>query len=124
MRARKNRERGQERPPEIPGYRVIEPAFAHGAYGVVWLARNKGKTWRAVKVVTLEKFGNDRAPYDREYDGVSRYREISDKHPGLIARRVCQRKIPELLLLRNGIGGCDRMRLGKIARYLQAVRFE
>jgi serine/threonine protein kinase len=73
-----------KRAPKIPGYRVVEPAFGHGAYGKVWLARNKSGEWRAVKVVLLESFGNDREPYDREYEGVSRYREVSDKHPGLL----------------------------------------
>ncbi len=69
---------------EIPGYHLVEPPFANGAYGKVWLARNKQGEWRAVKVVSLEGFENDHGPYDREHEGVTRYRAICDKHPGLL----------------------------------------
>jgi serine/threonine protein kinase len=91
---RANRTPRSERPPDIHGYRLVEPAFGHGAYGTVWLARNKSGDWRAVKVVSLEKFGDDRGPYDREYDGVTRYREISDKHPGLLRVEFVSEKFP------------------------------
>ena len=90
----KNRMSRTERPPEVDGYRVIEPAFGRGAYGTVWLARNKKGEWRAVKVVSQDKFGDDRGPYDREYEGVSRYREISNKHPGLLRVEFVSEKSP------------------------------
>ncbi|MGZ4961870.1 MAG: CHASE2 domain-containing protein [Limisphaerales bacterium] len=77
------RRRG-ERPLEIPGYRLVKPPIAQGAYGEVWLARNKQGEWRAIKVVSLEGFENDHGPYDREYEGITRYRAICDKHPGLL----------------------------------------
>lgn len=83
-----------ERPPTVPGYRLVEPPFGIGAYGAVWLARNKVGDWRAVKVVCLAKFGSDRGPYDREYEGVTRYREISDKHPGLLRVDFVSEKFP------------------------------
>lgn len=73
-----------EKPPEIPGYELFHPPFGEGAYGKVWLARNPKKEWRALKVIYLAKFDNRDAPYEREFNGVSRYKPISDQHPGLL----------------------------------------
>ena len=70
--------------PEISGYRLVQPPFGRGAYGSVWLAQSKRGEWRAVKVVSLDKFDNDPGPYDREFEGVTRYRDICDKHSGLL----------------------------------------
>ena len=70
--------------PETPGYELIKPPFGHGAYGRVWLARNRAGKWCAVKAIYLENFNNDTAPYDREYNGISKYKPVSDKHPGLL----------------------------------------
>jgi hypothetical protein len=84
----------KSRAPTIAGYHLVEPPIAHGAYGEVWLARSSGGQWRAVKVVSLQKFDNDAGPYDREYDGVSRYREICAKHPGLLRVECVSEKLP------------------------------
>lgn len=73
-----------EKAPEIPGYKLIHPPFGKGAYGKVWLAKNSTGQWRAVKVIYLKNFDNDAAPYDREFNGVNRYKPISDQHPGLL----------------------------------------
>ena len=73
-----------ERPPKIPGYTLFHPPFGEGAYGKVWLARNAKKEWRALKVIYLAKFDNRAAPYEREFNGISRYRPVSDQHPGLL----------------------------------------
>jgi CHASE2 domain-containing sensor protein len=73
-----------EKPPKIPGYKLFRPPFGEGSYGKVWLARNASKEWRAVKVVYLAKFGEHPAPYEREFKGISRYKSISDQHPGLL----------------------------------------
>lgn len=70
--------------PETPGYELVGPPFGHGAYGRVWLARDSAKKWCAVKAVYLENFNNDTVPYDREFNGVTRYMPVSDKHPGLL----------------------------------------
>ncbi len=78
--------------PEIPGYRLVEPPFGRGAYGTVWLAQNKRGEWRAVKVVSLDKFDNDSGPYDREFEGVTRYRDICDKHSGLLRVEFVSKK--------------------------------
>ncbi len=70
--------------PDTPGYELFHPPFAEGAYGKVWLARNTAGQWCALKVIYLAKFDNDPDPYEREYNGVQKYKPISDKHPGLL----------------------------------------
>ena len=73
-----------EKPPDILDYELAHPPFGRGAYGKVWLARNKAGQWRALKVIYLANFENDTDPYEREFNGVSRYKSISEKHPGLL----------------------------------------
>ena len=75
---------GPEQPPEIPGYKLFHPPIGEGAYGKVWLARNKAGQWRAVKVIYLAKFLGNPAPYERELAGVRKYQPISSRHPGLL----------------------------------------
>ncbi|HTV40083.1 MAG TPA: CHASE2 domain-containing protein [Candidatus Sulfotelmatobacter sp.] len=70
--------------PETPGYTLFHPPFGKGAYGNVWLAKNAAGQWRALKVIYLKHFDGDAAPYEREFNGVSRYKPVSDKHPGLL----------------------------------------
>ncbi len=69
--------------PVTPGYELVYPPFAEGAYGKVWLARRAGQ-WVALKVVYQSKFGNDPAPYEREFNGIQKYQLVCDKHPGLL----------------------------------------
>jgi hypothetical protein len=73
-----------EKPPEISGYELIHPPFGRGAYGKVWLARNEAGQWRALKVIYLANFENDADPYEREFNGISRYKPVSEKHSGLL----------------------------------------
>ena len=73
-----------DRLPETPDYELLSPPFGEGAYGKVWLARNAIGQWQALKVVYLTNFGDDSAPYEREFNGIRRYKPISDKHPGLL----------------------------------------
>jgi len=70
--------------PDTPGYKLMHPPFGEGAYGKVWLARNAAGDWRALKVVYQTKFGEDTAPYEREFNGVQKYQAISHQHPGLL----------------------------------------
>lgn len=70
--------------PVTPGYQLIYPPFAEGAYGNVWLARNAVGQWQALKTVYLAKFSQNPDPYEREFNGVKRYKPVSDKHPGLL----------------------------------------
>jgi CHASE2 domain-containing sensor protein len=70
--------------PDAPDYEFFDPPFAEGAYGRVWLARNAVGQWQALKAVYLAKFGAQSSPYDREFNGIRRYKPVSDKHPGLL----------------------------------------
>jgi CHASE2 domain-containing sensor protein len=70
--------------PETPGYELVSPPFAEGAYGKVWLARSPAGQWVALKVIYLAKFGGDPRPYEREFNGVQKYKPVSGRHPGLL----------------------------------------
>jgi CHASE2 domain-containing sensor protein len=70
--------------PDAPGYELFNPPFGEGAYGKVWVARNKAGQWRALKVVYLANFDQDTDPYEREFNGIKRYQRVSDQHPGLL----------------------------------------
>jgi serine/threonine protein kinase len=70
--------------PETPDYELFEAPFGEGAYGTVWLAKNAVGQWQALKTVYLARFGSHPEPYDREFNGIRRYKPISDKHRGLL----------------------------------------
>ena len=70
--------------PDAPDYKLFEPPFGKGGFGKVWLVRNAVGQWQALKAVFREKFGNDSSPYDTEFRGITRYKPVSDKHPGLL----------------------------------------
>ncbi|HLH57432.1 MAG TPA: CHASE2 domain-containing protein [Verrucomicrobiae bacterium] len=72
------------RQPDAPDYEIFDPPFGEGAFGKVWLARNAIGQWQALKAVYASKFGSRTKPYDREFNGIRRYKPISDKHPGLL----------------------------------------
>ena len=78
--------------PDAPGYELFNPPFGEGAYGKVWLARNAAGQWQALKAVYLANFDNNPDPYEREFNGVSRYKPISDKHPGLLRVNFVSKK--------------------------------
>jgi CHASE2 domain-containing sensor protein len=84
-----------EKLPATPGYELFHPPFAEGAYGKVWLAKNKSGQWRALKIVYLAKFENDADPYEREYAGVQKYQPISAAHPGLLRVEFLSEKMPD-----------------------------
>jgi serine/threonine protein kinase len=79
-------------PPDAPDYELFDPPFAEGAYGKVWLARNAIGQWQALKAVYAAKFGISIEPYDREFNGIKRYKPVSDKHPGLLRVDFVSRK--------------------------------
>ena len=81
--------------PDAPGYKLFNTPFGEGAYGKVWLARNPTGQWQALKAVYLANFDNNTDPYDREFNGVSRYKPVSDKHPGLLRVDFVSEKRPE-----------------------------
>jgi CHASE2 domain-containing sensor protein len=70
--------------PDIPDYELFNPPFGEGAYGKVWLARNALGQWRALKIIYLANFDQNVDPYEREFNGISRYKPVSDQHPGLL----------------------------------------
>jgi len=80
--------------PEAPDYELCEIPFGSGAYGNVWLARNAIGQWQALKAVYLSGFGEYTAPYDREFNGISRYKPVSEKHSGLLRIDFISQKKP------------------------------
>jgi serine/threonine protein kinase len=70
--------------PTTPDYELFNPPFGEGAYGRVWLARNKAGQWRALKAVYLANFEQNPGPYEREFNGIKKYQPISGQHPGLL----------------------------------------
>ena len=80
--------------PDAPDYQLCDVPFGSGAYGNVWLARNAIGQWQALKAVYLSGFGEHTGPYDREFNGISRYKPISDKHPGLLRIDFISQKKP------------------------------
>ncbi len=78
--------------PETPDYELFDPPFGRGAYGRVWVVKNAIGQLQALKAVYLENFKNNSDPYDREFNGISRYKPISDKHPGLLRVDFVSRK--------------------------------
>lgn len=81
--------------PETPDYELLNPPFGQGAYGKVWLARNATGQWQALKVVYLSNFGGDADPYEREFNGIKKYKPVSDKHPGLLRVDFLSEKKPD-----------------------------
>src|SRR6516165_3896349 len=67
---------------QIPGHELISP-IASGAYGQVWLARNRLGVYRAVKIVHRASFDHDR-PFEREFAGIKAFEPISRSHEGLV----------------------------------------
>jgi CHASE2 domain-containing sensor protein len=83
-----------QEPPDTPDYELYHPPFGEGAYGKVWVCRNAIGQWQALKVVYLANFDNNRDPFEREFNGISRYKPISDKHPGLLRVDFVSKKRP------------------------------
>ncbi len=69
--------------PDIAEHTLVRKV-GEGAYGEVWLARDVLGNYRAAKVIYRARFGNDSAPYEREYRGISAYGPVSLSHPGLL----------------------------------------
>ena len=69
-------------PFRIPDHELLRP-IGRGAYGEVWLARNKLGTLRAVKIVYRKTFGDAR-PFEREFKGIQKFEPISRSHEGLV----------------------------------------
>jgi tetratricopeptide (TPR) repeat protein len=66
----------------IPEHELLRP-IASGAYGQVWLARNRLGAYRAVKVVYRASFDHER-PFEREFAGIKAFEPVSRLHEGLV----------------------------------------
>src|SRR3989442_388219 len=69
--------------PSIPDYEWLR-SIGHGAYGVVWLARNVTGSFVALKVVSRAAFDHER-PFEREFEGIKRFEPISRSDPSQLA---------------------------------------
>lgn len=77
-----------------PGYERYLRPIGEGAYGVIHLARNTADEWQALKVIYRSRFA-DSQPYDREYEGIKRYKPLSAEHPGLLRVEFVSAPQPE-----------------------------
>jgi hypothetical protein len=76
--------------PDTDDYEIFH-SLGEGSFGKVWLARNAVNQWLALKAVYLARFGSSK-PYDREFNGLLRYKPVSDKHPGLLRIEFVSKK--------------------------------
>ena len=71
-----------EQIPTVPDHELLRPVGA-GSSGQVWLARNALGTYRAAKIVPAKAFAH-RRPYEREFNGISKFEPVSRSHDGLV----------------------------------------
>jgi WD40 repeat protein len=70
-------------PPNVPDHDLLR-VIGQGAYGEVWLARNRTTgVFRAVKVVRRQNFLHAR-PFERELRGLQTFEPVSRGHEGLV----------------------------------------
>jgi CHASE2 domain-containing sensor protein/class 3 adenylate cyclase len=81
--------------PDAPEYELITPHIGKGGFGKVWIARNAIGQWQALKAVYQSNFGDHRGPYEAEFNGLQRYKPVSEKHPGLLRIDLVSRMKPE-----------------------------
>jgi CHASE2 domain-containing sensor protein/class 3 adenylate cyclase len=86
------RPRANENLPEAPEYELVDPPFGEGGFGRVWLARNAIGQWQALKAVYQAKFGDNPGPYEAEFNGLQKYKPVSEKHPGLLRIDLVSKK--------------------------------
>ena len=66
-------------PPTIPDYDLLR-RIGSGSYGDVWLTRNVLGQFRAVKIISRNRFADPR-PFEREFEGIQKFEPISRSHP-------------------------------------------
>jgi serine/threonine protein kinase/tetratricopeptide (TPR) repeat protein len=66
--------------PKVPDYDLVRQ-IGRGAYGEVWMVRSVATgVWRAAKIVWRHTFEDER-PFQREFEGIQRFEQISQEHP-------------------------------------------
>jgi serine/threonine protein kinase len=68
--------------PKVPEYECLRQ-IGGGAYGDVWLARSQTGSLKALKIVRRDRFRDDR-PFNREYEAIQKYEDVSRGHSSLI----------------------------------------
>lgn len=68
--------------PTIPDHEMLR-RIGQGSYGEVWLARTTLGSYRAVKVVHLDRLKNERE-FEREFAGIRRFEPLSRMHDGFV----------------------------------------
>jgi len=75
---------GATAPPTVPDYDLLR-RIGKGAYGEVWIARNRATgVLRAAKIVWRHTFEDNR-PFEREFEGIQKFERISRDHPSQLA---------------------------------------
>jgi hypothetical protein len=76
--------------PDAPGYTFLSDSpFGEGAFGKVWLVRNVVGQMQALKAVYQAKFGANTRPYEAEFKAITKYKPVSNNHPGLLHVELC-----------------------------------
>jgi CHASE2 domain-containing sensor protein len=68
--------------PVIHQYTILKK-IGEGAFGQVWLARDRVRSYCAIKTVFRKNF-SDQRPFEREFEGVCNFKPISGRHPGWV----------------------------------------
>jgi serine/threonine protein kinase/WD40 repeat protein len=69
--------------PQVADYELVR-LIGSGSYGDVWLARSVTGAFRAIKFVWRDRF-NDVRPYEREFEGITRFTAVSLREPSQLA---------------------------------------
>lgn len=70
-------------PIQIPDFHLLKK-IGGGAYGEVWLAQSITGAFRAIKIISRDRF-EDARPYLREFEGISRFARVSVAEPSQLA---------------------------------------
>jgi CHASE2 domain-containing sensor protein len=65
-----------------------------GGFGMVWRAQSAIGQWQALKKVYRSKFKGDRG-YEMEFEGVKKYKPVSEQHPALLRVEFINRVVSE-----------------------------
>jgi CHASE2 domain-containing sensor protein len=68
--------------------------LGEGTFGEVWLVQSAIGQWQALKVVYRKSFEEERH-YNYEFEGIQKYKPVSEKHQGLLRLELISRKRPE-----------------------------